>query len=54
MIIEFLKTYAYYILDFFLPVIFVLIYFPFIMSRKTEQVVTRLWAWAMTLSAKNR
>tara|TARA_R110002020_G_scaffold46195_5_gene131555 strand:+ start:10734 stop:10895 length:162 start_codon:yes stop_codon:yes gene_type:complete len=52
MIIDFLKNYAYHILDFFLPVIFVLIYFPFIMSKKTEKVVTRLWSYLNNLSAK--
>jgi len=50
--LEILKTYAYYILDFFLPVIFVCIYFPFIMSKKTEAVVTRIWNRIISLVAR--
>ena len=50
--IEFLKTYAYHVLDFFLPVIFVCLYFPFIMSKKTEVVVTRVWNWLMSVAFK--
>jgi hypothetical protein len=52
--IEFLKTYAYHILDFFLPVIFVCLYFPFIMSKKTEAVVTRLWNWLLAVASKSK
>ena len=52
--IEFLKTYAYHVLDFFLPVIFVCLYFPFIMSKKTEAVVTRLWNWLLAVAFKQK
>tara|TARA_R110000824_G_scaffold124973_1_gene283793 strand:+ start:859 stop:1020 length:162 start_codon:yes stop_codon:yes gene_type:complete len=50
--IEFFKTYAYHILDFFLPVIFVCLYFPFIMSKKTEAVVTKIWGWFLSVAFK--
>ena len=40
---EFLKEYAYHIIDFFLPVIFLCLYFPFIMSKKTEKVCLRIY-----------
>jgi len=42
----------YEVIDFFLPVIFAAIYFPFIMSKKTERVVTRLWNWLLARAFK--
>ena len=41
--IEWYSQYAYTVIDFFLPVIFVCIYFPFIMSKKTEKVCLRIY-----------
>lgn len=41
--IEWYLQYAYGVIDFFLPVIFVCIYFPFIMSKKTEKVCLRIY-----------
>ena len=40
---EFLKHYAYYILDFFLPVIIALIYFPWLFSGKAEKQCKKLF-----------
>jgi len=44
------SKYMYEVLDLFLPVIFAAIYFPFIMSKRTELVATKLWDWFMTVA----
>jgi hypothetical protein len=40
---DFLKNYAYHILDFFLPVIIALIYFPWLFSGEAEKLLFKLW-----------
>jgi hypothetical protein len=49
-VLDFIKTYAYHIIDFFLPMIFVCLYFPIIMSKKTEVVAIKLWDWLMVVA----
>tara|TARA_R110002096_G_scaffold274960_1_gene468681 strand:+ start:156 stop:317 length:162 start_codon:yes stop_codon:yes gene_type:complete len=48
------SRYMYEVIDFFLPLIFLAIYFPFIMSKKTERVVIRLWHWLKRVALKNK
>jgi len=48
------SAYMYHVIDFFLPLIFVAIYFPFIMSKKTERVVTSLWHWLKRVALKSK
>lgn len=48
------SAYMYEVINFFLPVIFAAIYFPFIMSKKTERVVIRLWHWLKQVSLKSK